>query len=59
MACFCFHHSILNTFQFDGRRMGDFNFLKKIKNNKNYKFKFVSLPIGIWANYNGEKLGSN
>lgn len=59
MACMCFHYSVLNNFKFDGRKMGDINFLEKIKKNKNYKFKFIKLPIGIWANYDGQKLGKN
>ncbi len=59
MSCFCFHHSLLNSFSFDGRRMGDFNFLEKIKKDKNFKFKFINLPIGIWANYDGQKLGKS
>ena len=59
MACICFHYSLLKVFSFDGRRMGDFNFLNKIKENKNYRFNFVTLPLGIWANYDGQKLGGN
>lgn len=57
MACFCFHHSILEDIQFDARIWGDFNFLEKIKKNHKYSFKFVELPVGIWANYDGQKLG--
>ena len=59
MACFCFHHSILKQFSFDGRKMGDLNFLEKIKKNKNFEFKFISLPIGVWGNYDGAKNGKN
>jgi len=59
MACFCMHHSVLKDVQFDGRHMGDYNFLKKIEENTKYAFKFVRIPPGIWANYDGEKHGKN
>lgn len=59
MACFCFHHSILKKFSFDGRKMGDINFLEKIQKDKHFEFKFIRLPIGIWGNYDGAKNGKN
>ena len=59
MACFCFHHSLFKTFSFDARKGGDFNFLDKISKDPRFSFKFVTLPIGIWANYDGEKDGSS
>ena len=49
------HHNV----QFDGRRMGDYNFLKKVEEKTKYAFKFVRIPPGIWANYDGEKRGMN
>lgn len=57
MACFCFHHSVFNSFKFDGKCAGDFNFIDKIRKSK--KFKFTDLKIGIGANYNGAKGGKN
>lgn len=59
MACFCVHHSVFTKFSFDSRTCGDINFLEKIKKDKNFKFKFINLPVGIWANYDGEKFGKN
>lgn len=59
MACFCMHHSVLKDVQFDGRRMGDYNFLKKVEEKTKYAFKFVRIPPGIWANYDGAKNGRN
>ena len=57
MACFCCHSSIFKDFSFDGRKMGDYNFLHKIEDSGKYIFKFIKLPIGIWANYDGSKNG--
>ena len=57
MSCFCAHHSVFKNIKFHGHLLGDFDFLNKIKKNKRYKFKFVNLPIGIWANYEGPRLG--
>lgn len=59
MACFCFHHSILKKFSFDGRKQGDINFLEKIQENKSFEFKFINLPLGVWGNYDGAKNGKN
>lgn len=59
MACFCFHMNVFKTIQFDGRLMGDYHFLEKISQSYNYKFNFIDLPIGIWANYDGAKNGKN
>ena len=59
MACFCFHHSVFNSFKFDGKCAGDFNFIDKIRKSKKFKFKFTDLKIGIGANYNGAKGGKN
>ena len=59
MACFCFHHSILKKFSFDGRKQGDINFLEKIQKNKSFEFKFIRLPLGVWGNYDGAKNGKN
>lgn len=59
MACFCMHHSVLKHVQFDGRHMGDYNFLKKVEEKTKYAFKFVRIPPGIWANYDGAKHGRN
>lgn len=59
MACFCIHHSILKQVKFDSRKCGDYNILKKLK-DKQFDFKFIkNIPIGIWANYQGEKFGKN
>ena len=57
MSCFCVHHSVFKNIKFHAHLCGDFDFLNKIMKNKKYKFKFVNLPIGIWANYEGQRLG--
>lgn len=59
MSCFCVHHTVFKKFPFNAERMGDFRFLNSIKRTKQYCFRFVTLPIGIWANYDGEKYGEN
>lgn len=58
MVCFCVHYTIFNKIQFEGLRGGDFSFLNNIQQSKQYKFKFVILPVGIWANYSGAKHGN-
>ena len=58
MGCFCFHKNLMNDVQFDGRIWGDINFLSKIKKKAGYEFKFVKMPVGVWANYDGQKLGN-
>lgn len=59
MSCFCAHVSVLKQVEFDGRRCGDYNILKKLK-DKEFNFEFIkNIPIGIWANYQGEKHGKN
>lgn len=58
MACFCLHYTLFRKFRFDARKGGDFNFLNKITKDPQYNLKFVRLPIGIWANYDGPKHGS-
>jgi hypothetical protein len=57
MACFCVHSSIFNNIQFKCKVGGDFSFLDDIKQSKQYNFKFVVLPKGIWSNYHGPKGG--
>ena len=59
MSCFCIHHTVFRNFQFMQEKMGDFHFLDRIRSSVNhkYQFKFVHLPLGVWANYNGEKKG--
>jgi hypothetical protein len=57
MACFCVHYSVFSNFKFKADVCGDFHFLNLIKNSNKYKFKYVDLPIGIWANYDGAKGG--
>ena len=59
MACFCIHHSVFSNFKFIGKRCGDYYFLDSIRKSNNYKFKYVDLPLGIWANYDGAKGGKN
>ena len=59
MSNFCIHHSVLKQVKFHGKQCGDYNILKKLK-DKNFEFKFINnIPIGIWANYQGEKHGKN
>ena len=57
MACFCAHYSVFSEFKFQSKVCGDYNFLDSIRNSKKYKFSYVDLPIGIWANYDGAKQG--
>lgn len=63
MSCFCVHNYVLrdNTFSSivknNSCKYADYKILKKLENSKKYKFKFIDLPIGIWANYDGQKLG--
>lgn len=59
MAGFCCHYTVFKKFKFTANKAGDFNFLNKIQKNKNFNFKFVTLPIGIHANYNGWQHGSD
>lgn len=59
MACFCFHYSLYNEIKFDERRCGDYNFLKKIQDAQKFNLRYINLPVGIWANYDGAKLGKN
>ena len=57
MACFCIHSTVLAKYSFHEKRGGDYNLLDQIRSTNQYTFKFVTLPIGIWANYNGAKHG--
>lgn len=57
MACFCIHSTVLSKFSFHAKRGGDFNLLDQIRSTNQYTFKFVNLPIGISANYDGAKHG--
>jgi hypothetical protein len=57
MVCFCVHYSIFNNIQFRCICGGDFSFLDDVRNSKKYNFKFVSLPQGVWGNYDGAKHG--
>ena len=57
MACFCVHHSVFSVFKFKSEVCGDYNFLNLIRNSNKYNFRYVDLPIGIWANYDGAKCG--
>ena len=57
MSCFCVHYSIFSDFKFKGQKCGDYNFLNTIRDSNKHKFKYVDLPIGIWANYDGAKNG--
>lgn len=59
MSCFCFHNSISKEFRIGNGFQGDFDFLENIKNSKKYKFKFINLNKGIWANYHDPKMGKN
>lgn len=56
MACMVFHYS--NKTRFLEFCAGDYRFYKTAIAN-GYKPKFLNLPIGIWANYEGGKLGNN
>jgi hypothetical protein len=59
MACFCLHHSVFSNFKFPAIRGADYYFLDSIRKSNNYKFKYVDLPLGIWANYDGAKRGKD
>lgn len=57
MINFCAHYSVFSKFKFTSKGCGDFFFLDDIKKSNEYNFKFVKLPIGAWANYDGCKKG--
>lgn len=57
MANFCIHSSAFSKFKFHTKSCGDFYFLDLIRKSNEYKFKFVDLPLGVWANYDGCKKG--
>ena len=57
MANFCIHYSAFSKFKFATRSCGDFYFLDLVRKSKEYNFKFVDLPLGAWANYDGCKKG--
>ena len=59
MAGFCCHYTVFKQFKFDASQEGDFNFINNIQKNKNFNLKFVTLPIGIHANYNGAANGKS
>ena len=59
MSCFCFHYTLFEKIQFDDKACGDYHFLNKIIKSKEFNLRFMKLPIGIWANYDGAKLGKN
>ena len=56
MACMVFHSS--NKTRFKEFCAGDIRFFETAI-NKGYIPKFLNIPIGIWANYEGGKLGNN
>ena len=57
MCCFCCHYKVFKKFKFNSNLGGDFYFLDKIRRSKQYKFHFVDINPGIWANYDGPKNG--
>lgn len=57
MACFCIHSTTLHQYSFEAQTSGDYWFLNSIRNDNKCTFKFVKLPIGISANYDGEHNG--
>lgn len=59
MSCFCAHYSLFNKVKFNGNLGGDAYIMDKIKKLEDYKFKFIDITPGIWANYDGQKVGSN
>lgn len=59
MVCFCIHYSVFEKFKFTPNYCGDFNFLNSIRQSKQFRFKYVKLPIGLWGNYDGEKKGND
>ena len=61
MSCICFHHSVLQQMQFHKEKMGDYQFLHRVHTSDHFHLKFVrsDLPIGVWANYDGEKKGGD
>lgn len=58
MSCFCVHYTIFKKIKFDSRIMGDYNFLEKALNSKQYKIKYLNIPKCVWANYKGPKHGN-
>lgn len=59
MSCFCVHYSIFDKYKFTMPINADFRFLDEIYRSNQYNFKYVKIPIGIWANYDGAKGGKN
>tara|TARA_B100000524_G_C23641765_1_gene366941 strand:+ start:791 stop:1432 length:642 start_codon:yes stop_codon:yes gene_type:complete len=64
MCCFCVHHTTLKDITFksvvtksDGCHCGDYKILSKMQNSGKYNFKFINISLGIWGNYDGQKLG--
>ena len=60
MSSFCIHYSVLQNIQFMQQKLGDYHFLDRIRQSSDHRYKlnFVNLPVGVWANYNGEQKGS-
>lgn len=59
MSCFCVHYTVLKTEKFNATLAGDFKFLKMLLKKKKYKLKWLTLKPGIWANYDGQKMGKD
>lgn len=64
MPCFCVHYTLFKDITFescfsekDGYKCGDYKIISKIQKSGNYNLKFVDIPIGISANYDGQRLG--
>ena len=59
MSCFCVHYSVLKKEKFKATQAGDYKFLKMLLEKKKYKLKWLTLKPGIWANYDGQKMGKD
>ena len=58
MANFCAHRSVFKYVQFTEECAGDFKFLERC-HTAGYRFRFLDIPVGIWANYSGPRNGED
>ena len=56
MCNMCVHHTVFDQVKFSDACGGDFNFLTNCM-NLGLSIKFLNIPIGIWANWEGAKHG--
>ncbi len=57
MSCLCIHHSVFKDYKFTDMLSGDYRFLILLLLSEQFKFVYPNIPVGVHANYDGEKLG--